>query len=75
MADQTRRWFGDSTLAYALAVIQLFQYARDHPVGYVYGPLDVASMRDGGLAVSGSEGDLEEAAAVLAGIPGLAEHD
>lgn len=74
MADQTRRWFGDSTLSYALAVIRLFEYAREHRVRYVYGPLDVASMRDGGLAVSGSEKDLEQAAAVLAEIPGLAEH-
>lgn len=75
MADQTRRWFADSTLSYALAVISLFEYAREHRVRYVYGPLDAASMRDGGLSVSGSPGDLEGAAGVLADIPGLAEHD
>jgi hypothetical protein len=75
VADQTRQWFGDSTLSYALAVINLFEYARTHPVSYAYGPLDVASMRDGGLVVSGSPEDLEAAAAVLAQIPGLAEHD
>jgi hypothetical protein len=75
VADQTRQWFADSTLSYALAVIALFEYAREHRVRYVYGPLDVASMRDGGLVVSGSRPDLEAAAGVLAEIPGLAEHD
>jgi hypothetical protein len=75
VADETRQWFADSTLSYALAVIALFEYARLHRVRYAYGPLDVDSMRDGGLVVSGQASDLERAAEVLAGIPGLAEHD
>jgi hypothetical protein len=75
VADRTRQWFADSTLSYSLAVIRLFEYARQHKVRYVYGPLNVASMRDGGLVVSGEEADLERAAAVLADVPGLAEYE
>lgn len=73
VAELTRQWFADSTVPYALAVLKLFEYAREHGVSYVYGPLDTASMMDGGLTVSGSAEDLEQAAAVLADIPGLAE--
>lgn len=74
MANKTRRWFADSTLSYALGVIALFEYARVHSVRYVYGPLDTESMMNGGLVVSGSERDLEEAARVLSDIPGLVEY-
>lgn len=75
MADKTRQWFADSNVSYALGVLALFEHAREHRgVKYVFGPLDTASMTDGGLTVSGSEGDLEQAAAVLAEIPGLAEY-
>jgi hypothetical protein len=76
VADKTRRWYADSTVPYALAVLALFEHARSNSrVNYVFGPLDTYSMMDGGLSVSGSEADLEEAAAVLAGIPGLAEYE
>jgi hypothetical protein len=74
VADKTRRWFADGNVPYALAVLTLFEYAREHRVKYVFGPLDTASMTDGGLTISGSEDDLEQAAAVLAGVPGLAEY-
>jgi hypothetical protein len=74
VADETRRWFADSSVSYALAVIALMEYAREHRVRYSYGPLDTASMLDGGLAVSGSGDDLDQAAAVLAQVPGLAEY-
>lgn len=74
MAELTRQWFADSSVSYALAVLKLFEYARDHDVTYVYGPLDTESMTHNGLTVSGTAGDLDEAAAVLATIPGLAEH-
>lgn len=76
MADKTRRWFADSTVPYALAALALFEHSRaDKAVHYRFGPLDVHSMMDSGLAVSGPEDDVDTAAAVLAGIPGLAEYD
>lgn len=74
VAELTRQWFADSTVSYALAVIKLFEYAREHDVTYVYGPLDTESMVHSGLTVSGSARDLDQAADVLADIPGLAEH-
>jgi hypothetical protein len=74
VADKTRQWFADSNVSYALGVIALFEYARENRVRYVFGPLDIHSMTDGGLTVSGTEQDLERAAAVLAEIPGLVEY-
>lgn len=74
MADRTRQWFADSNVSYALGVLALFEHAREHRVKYVFGPLDMQSMTDGGLTVSGTEDDLEQAAKVLAEIPGLAEY-
>jgi hypothetical protein len=74
VADKTRRWFADSTVPYALAAIALFEYAREHHVHYVFGPLSTQAMRDVGLEVSGSEAALEHAAQVLGGIPGLVEY-
>jgi hypothetical protein len=74
VADKTRQWFADSNVSYALGVIALFEFARENRVHYVFGPLDTRSMTDGGLTVSGSEQDLEHAAAVLAEIPGLVEY-
>ncbi len=75
MADKTRQWFADSNVSYALGVLALFEYAREHRVQYVFGPLDIRSMNDGGLTVSGDEGDLKSAAAVLAEVPGLVEYE
>lgn len=75
VADKTRQWFADSTVSYALGVLALFEYARAHGVKYVFGPLDTHSMTDGGLTVSGAEHDLDQAAAVLAGVPGLVEYE
>jgi hypothetical protein len=74
VADETRRWFADSTVSYALGVLALFEHAREHRVRYEFGPLDIHSMTDGGLTVSGAGTDLEQAAAVLAGVPGLVEY-
>jgi hypothetical protein len=74
VADETRRWYADNTVSYALAALRLFEYAREHRVRYVYGPLDTASMTDGGLVVSGEPSDLDQAARVLAAVPGLAEY-
>jgi hypothetical protein len=74
VADKTRQWFADGNVSYALAVLTLFEYAREHRVRYVFGPLDIHSMTDGGLTVSGTEDDLERAATVLAGVPGLVEY-
>lgn len=74
MADKTRQWFADSNVSYALGVLALFEHAREHRVRYVFGPLDIHSMTDGGLTVSGDENDLEQAAVVLAGVPGLVEY-
>lgn len=75
VADKTRQWFADSNVSYALGVLALFEHAREHRVRYVFGPLDTRSMTDGGLTVSGDEADLESAAAVLAGVPGLVEYE
>jgi hypothetical protein len=74
VADKTRQWFADSNVSYALGVLALFEHAREHRVRYVFGPLDIHSMTDGGLTVSGGESDLEQAAVVLAGVPGLVEY-
>jgi hypothetical protein len=74
VADETRRWFADSNVSYALAAIALLEYAREHRVKYVFGPLDTKAMTDGGLVVSGSSEDLVLAAKVLSDIPGLAEY-
>lgn len=73
VAELTRQWFAASSVSYALAVLKLFEYAREHDVRYVYGPLDTESMTHNGLTLSGSAEDLDQAAAVLADIPGLAE--
>jgi hypothetical protein len=74
VADKTRQWFADSNVSYALGVIALFEYAREHRVRYVFGPLDIHSMTDGGLTVSGTEQELEQAASVLGDVPGLVEY-
>jgi hypothetical protein len=73
VADETRRWFADSSVSYALAAIALLEYAREHRVKYVFGPLEVRAMLDGGLVVSGSPDGLAHAVKVLSAVPGLAE--
>jgi hypothetical protein len=74
VADKTRQWFADSNVSYALGVLALFEYAREHRVRYSFGPLDIHSMTDGGLTVSGTEEELDQAAKVLADVPGMAEY-
>jgi hypothetical protein len=74
VADRTRQWFADSNVSYALGALALFEYAREHRVKYVFGPLDIHSMTDGGLTVSGTEEELDQAAKVLDGVPGLVEY-
>lgn len=72
MADQTRRYFADSSGSYALALVLLWEYARVHKdEQFVFGPNDLQAARDGGLVLSGR--DLDGAARVLAGVPGLQE--
>jgi hypothetical protein len=72
VASQTRRWFADSSVSYALAAIALVEYARAHRgEHFEFGPLDTEAMRAGGLTVSGE--NLDGIAEVLAAIPGLAE--
>lgn len=73
MADETRRWYADSSVAYALAVLTLFETARGQRVNYVFGPLDTKSLTAGGLTVSGPAQDLDEVSAALSVIPGLVE--
>ena len=76
MADKTRQWFADSSVPYALGVLALFEHAHGHrDADYDFGPLEVASMLEGGLTVSGDERSLEQAAAVLEKIPGLVEYE
>ena len=61
MTDKTRRWFADSTIPYALAVLRLFEHAHASKADYVFGPLEVAAMADEGLTVSGSEAAVAQA--------------
>lgn len=69
---ETRRYYADSPVVYALAAIALFDYARAHPgEKFAFGPLTAAEMTAGGLVIAG-EG-LAGPAAVLAAVPGLAE--
>lgn len=74
MTDKTRRWFADSTIPYALAVLRLFEHSRASKADYVFGPLEISAMTDDGLTVSGSEAALVQAAEVLSAIPGLVEY-
>jgi hypothetical protein len=74
VTDKTRRWFADSTIPYALAALRLFEHSRTSKADYVFGPLEVSAMTDDGLAVSGSEAALAQAAEVLSAIPGLVEY-
>lgn len=70
----TRRYYADSPLSYALAVIALTEYARDtRDSNFSYGPLDSQAMIRGGLFISGK--NLAGPAAVLADIPGLSWHE
>ena len=74
MPEQTRRYFADSSVSYALAAIALVEYAREHRgEEFSFGPLDSRAMAESGLVVSGMS--LDGVAAVLAGVPGLAEYD
>lgn len=75
-AGRTRRYFarpGTSQASiYVLALVLLMEYARVHDEQFVFGPVDVAAARAGGLIISGP--DLDGPARVLARVPGLAEH-
>jgi hypothetical protein len=71
MPDQTRRYYADTSLSYALAAIALFEYARTHRGEFVFGPMDVEAMKQAGLTISGP--DLAGPAEVLSGVLGLVE--
>jgi hypothetical protein len=74
MADQTRRYFADSSASYVLAIIELMEYARAHQgPEFGFGPLDTEELAAGGLVLSGPA--LDGPAAVLAVIPGLEEDE
>lgn len=71
--QRTRRWFADTSAAYALAAILLVEHARGRRAEFAFGPLDAQAMLAGGLEVSGPSEVLERVAELLAGVPGLAE--
>jgi hypothetical protein len=75
---QTRRFFAapglDTTVVYTAALLRLLEYARGHPhAEFVFGPVDAAAARAGGLVLSGA--DLAGPAEMLADLPGLAEYE
>ena len=75
-AGRTRRYFAkpgpSQASVYVLALVLLMEYARVHDEQFVFGPVDIAAARAGGLIISGA--DLDGPALVLAAVPGLAEH-
>lgn len=65
----TFRYRAASRTSYALAVLELIEYAYRSGAEFDFGPLVLEALLDQGLLVSGS--DLEEARAILEKIPGL----
>lgn len=68
--SRTLRYFSTEPASYALALVQLLEYARSHRAEqFVFGPLDLSAARAGGLVLSGH--DLDGPAAVLRAVEGL----
>jgi hypothetical protein len=77
VAGRTRRYFAapgrDQLPIYTLALVLLMEYARvNKDAKFVFGPMNASVAAAGGLFISGA--DLDGPAAVLADVPGLAEH-
>lgn len=75
MADVTRRFRAenDSALLYNIAMATVVEYARDHEVDFIVGPLDSGKMVEQGLWLSGP--DLEGVSDAITRVPGLHETD
>jgi hypothetical protein len=70
MPDHTVRYRASARIVYALALVALFQHARDHhDPDFAFGPLDLEQLENEGLTVSGP--DLQAVRQVMAGVPGL----
>jgi hypothetical protein len=67
----TLRFFADSRIPLAHAVIALVEHARGSEDNFEFGPLDLAVMTESGLTVAGP--DLDGVAMLLSRIPGLVE--
>lgn len=71
MPDSTLRYFAESRIVYARALIDLAEYARGSADDFEVSPASVVAMEHQGLAVSGP--DLSGVREVLGKIPGLIE--
>jgi hypothetical protein len=68
----TIRYRATTNIPYAMGIVELFRYARAHPVpDFTFGPFDLKALESQGLLVSGP--DLTGVADLLEGVPGLAE--
>lgn len=74
MKEQTRRFRGDSSMAYARAVLWLVRLSRRTSLEFSFGPLDVEAMYRNGITVVGPDVD-RWADDFLAGVPGLHRAD
>lgn len=71
-AGFTVRYWADSTIPLAHAIVELVRYARSHEDDldqFEFGPLDVQAMREQGLTVSGPR--LAGVTRLLEQVPGL----
>jgi hypothetical protein len=73
--DVTRRFRAenDSALLYNIAMVAAVEYAREHDVDFIIGPLDSGKMVDQGMWVSGP--GLEGVSDAITRVPGLYEVD
>jgi hypothetical protein len=67
----TRRFYADSRIPLAHAIAALVIHARDSEDDFEFGPLDLATLAESGLDISGPDAD--SAAQVVGRIPGLVE--
>lgn len=72
MTEQTLRYRAATRVSYSSALVDLVEYAREHPdPDFTFGPLDLEKLESEGLQVSGS--DLGAVSDVLSRVPGLVE--
>jgi hypothetical protein len=66
---QSLRYRGAMRLAYSVALLLLMEHAWQSKAMFEFGPMDLDSLENQGLTISGP--DLVGVQAVLEGIPGL----
>ncbi len=71
MTSNTDRWYASSRHVYARALLRLSAYARTHADDFSFGPLDLPSLENQGLVITGS--DLAGAREVLGKVAGLVQ--